>query len=128
MTKFFYKKIVGLLMVIAGFSYSLTTFYNFYDYIFGDLVIANANIYVMSVGLLFPLYIFIFGIHFYFYQDREFGNVNPFILTTSIVMMIVGVIRIIISNGIMQFIHFTFAYVIIFLAILLFIGCKKYKY
>lgn len=128
MTKFFYKKIVGLLMVIAGFSYSLTSFYNFYDYIFGEVVIANANIFVMSIGLLFPLYTFIFGIHFYFYQDREFGTVNPFILITSIAMMTIGVIRIIISNGIMQFIHFTFAYVIIFLAILLYIGCRKYKY
>ena len=128
MTKFFYKKIVGLLMVIAGFSYSLTTFYNFYDYIFGNQVIANANILIMSIGLLFPLYIFIFGIYFYFYQDREFGNVNPFIMITSIVMIIIGILRMIISNGIMQFIHFSFAYVIVFLAILLFAGCKRFKY
>ena len=128
MTKFFYKKIVGLLMVIIGFSYSLTTFYNFYDYLFGESVIANANIYVMSIGLLFPLYIFIFGIHFYFYQDREFGQVNPFIFGTSIAMMLVGIARIIVNKGIMQFIHFSFAYVIIILAVLLFIGCKKYKY
>ena len=128
MTKFFYKKIIGLLMVVVGFSYSLTSFYNFYDYLFGELVIANANIYIMSIGLLFPLYTFIFGIHFYFYQDREFGSINPFILGTSIAMIIVGITRIIINKGIMQFIHFTFAYVIIFLAILLFVGCKKYKY
>ena len=128
MTKFFYKKIVGLLMVIAGFSYSLTTFYNFYDYIFGNQVIANANILIMSIGLLFPLYTFIFGIYFYFYQDKEFGNVNPFIMITSIVMMIIGIIRVIISDGIMQFIHFSFAYVIVFLAILLFVGCKRFKY
>ena len=128
MTKFFYKKIIGLLMVVVGFSYSLTSFYNFYDYLFGELVIANSNIYIMSIGLLFPLYTFIFGIHFYFYQDREFGSINPFILGTSIAMIIVGITRIIINKGIMQFIHFTFAYVIIFLAILLFIGCKKYKY
>ena len=127
MTKFFYKKIIGLLMVVVGFSYSLTSFYNFYDYLFGELVIANSNIYIMSIGLLFPLYTFIFGIHFYFYQDREFGSINPFILGTSIAMIIVGITRIIINKGIMQFIHFTFAYVIIFLAILLFVGCKKYK-
>lgn len=128
MTKFFYKKLVGLLMVIGGFSYSLTTFYNFYDYIFGDLVIANSSIYVMSIGLVFPLFTFIFGIYFYFYRDREFGNINPRILVTGIMMISIGVVRMILSDEIMQFIHYSYAYVMLAFGILLIIGCMKYKY
>lgn len=68
--KFFYMKIVGLLWVIGGFSYSLTSFYNFYDYLFGNVSIANGNIVIMALGLIIPLYSFIFGVYFYFYTDK----------------------------------------------------------
>ena len=128
MTKFIYMKLTGLLMVILGFSYSLTTFYNFYDYIFGDLEIANANIFVMSIGLLFPLYVFIFGIYFYFYSDKFLEKINPFIFFSGISMLIVGIIRLVLSKGIMQFIHFSFSFILIVLSILLIYGCRKYKY
>lgn len=128
MTKFIYMKLTGLLMVILGFSYSLTTFYNFYDYIFGDLEIANANIFVMSIGLLFPLYLFIFGIYFYFYSDKFLEKINPFIFFSGVSMLIVGIIRLLWSKGIMQFIHFSFSFILIVLSILLIYGCRKYKY
>lgn len=128
MTKFLYMKILGLFMVILGFSYCLTSFHNFYAYLFGDLLIANANIYLMSCGLIIPLYIFIFGIYFYFYSDRFFAKINPFIFITGVWMFIVGILRIFIGTGLMQFLHFTFAYVSIILAILLVYGCLKYKY
>ena len=128
MTKYFYMKILGLFLVIAGFSYSMTSFYNFYDYIFGDLVIANANIYIMSLGLVFPLYMFIFGVFFYFYTDKFFAKINPFIFTSGVAMMIVGISRLIVSNGIMQFIHFSFSFVTIVLAGLLIFGCLRFKY
>ena len=128
MTKFIYMKLTGLLMVILGFSYSLTTFYNFYDYIFGDLEIANANIFVMSIGLLFPLYVFIFGIYFYFYSDKFLEKINPFIFFSGVSMFIVGIIRLVLSKGIMQFIHFSFSFILIVLSILLIYGCRKYKY
>ena len=128
MTKFIYMKILGLLMVILGFSYCLTSFYNFYAYLFGDLIIANANIYIMAIGLVFPLYTFIFGIYFYFYSDRYFDQINPFIFTSSIIMFIVGLTRLLINFGIMQFLHFTFGYVLIILSILLICGCLRYKY
>lgn len=128
MTKYFYMKILGLFMVIIGFSYSITSFYNFYSYIFGDTVIANANIYIMSIGLLFPLYTFIFGIYFYFYIDNRFDKVNPFILFSSVFILITGIIRLIMSSGIMQFIHVSFSYVSIILSIFLIYGCIKYKY
>ena len=128
MTKFIYMKLLGLLMVILGFSYCLTSFYNFYDYLFGKIAYANTNIYIMMIGLLFPLYTFIFGIYFYFYSDKFFAKINPFIMGSGVGLLIVGLMRLIISYGIMQFIHFSFGYVLIFLASLLIYGCKRFKY
>lgn len=128
MTKFLYRKMLGLLIVIVGLSYCLTSFYNFYDYLFGDLVIANANIYIMAMGLLFPIYLLIFGLYFYFYIDKEFASINLFILSTGVVMFFVGISRLFISNGVMQFIHFSFSYVNILLALAIVYGCVRYKY
>ena len=128
MTKFFYMKILGLFLVVLGFSYSMTSFYNFYDYIFGTVTIANSNIFVMGIGLIFPLYTFIFGIYFYFYTDKEFAYINPFILASGIAMVIIGIIRILVNNGIMQFIHGSYSYVLLVLGILLIYGCMRYKY
>ncbi len=128
MTKFVYMKLLGLMLVILGFSYCMTSFYNFYSYIFGDMQIANANIYIMSLGLLVPLYTFIFGIYFYFYSDKQFAYINPFILISGVMMLIVGISRLFISNGIMQFIHVSFGYILIALGILLIYGCKRFKY
>lgn len=128
MTKFLYMKVLGLFIVVLGFSYCLTSFYNFYNYIFGVNYIANGNIIIMSIGLIFPLFTFIFGIYFYFYTDNDFASINPFILSSSISMLIVGIVRLIINNGIMEFIHFTFAYVVIILSILLIYGCFRFKY
>ena len=128
MTKYIYMKLVGIILVILGFSYAITTFSNFYAYLFGDIEIANANIYIMSIGLIFPLYMFIFGIYFYFYVDKEFAYINPFILISGISMMIVGIIRLLVSIGIMQFIHVSYATILIVCGILVIIGCLRYKY
>ena len=128
MTKFLYMKILGLFMVIIGFSYCLTSFHNFYSYLFGDLAIANANIYLMSCGLVIPLYTFIFGMYFYFYSDKFFAKINPFIFITGVWMFVIGVIRIFVSTGLLQFLHFTFAYSSIILGIFLVYGCLHYKY
>ncbi len=128
MTKFVYMKLVGLLIVILGFSYCMTSFSNFYAYLFGDIVIANANVYLMTSGLLFPLYMFIFGIFFYFYTDKHFAYINPFVLITGIGMILVGLVRLIISSGIMQFIHISFGAVSILFGILLIYGCIRFKY
>ena len=128
MTKFFYMKILGFLMVILGFSYCMTSFYNFYSYIYGDLQIANANIFIMSFGLIFPLYTFIFGVFFFFYSDRHFAEINPFILITSIIMIVAGISRIFINHGIMEFIHYSYSLVLIILGGALLYGCLRYKY
>ena len=115
-------------MVVIGFSYCMTSFYNFYGYLFGEVSIAGGNIYIMTLGLILPLYLFIFGIYFYFYSDKDFGKINPFILTSSILMVSFGIIRFFVSNMFMQFIHISFAYCLIILGILLLYGCKRYKY
>ena len=128
MGKFIYMKVLGLLLVIVGFSYSLTSFSNFYGYLFGDITVANGNVIIMGLGLLFPLYTFIFGIYFYFYSDKFFANINPFILSTAISMFIVGLVRIFVSNGIMEFIHYTFVIPMIILSVLLVYGCVRYRY
>ena len=128
MTKYLFMKLVGLLLVIVGFSYSMTSFYGFYDYIYGNYVIANANIYIMSMGLFFPLYTFIFGIYFYFYVDKHLEEINPLIFLSSIFFIMVGIIRLFMSNSIMQFIHYSYYIPMIVLGIMLLAGCLKYKY
>ena len=121
-------KLVGLIIVIVGFSYCLTSFSNFYAYLYGDIIIANSNVYIMATGLIFPLYMFIFGVFFYFYTDKQFAYINPFILISGIGMTIVGIMRLFISSGIMQFLHFSFSFVAILFGILLVCGCLRYKY
>ena len=128
MTKFLFMKTLALFMVVLGFSYSMTSFYNFYSYLFGITHIANGNTIIMALGLLFPLYTFIFGVYFYFYTDKDFASINPLILSSGISLLIFGISRIFINYGIMEFIHFTFSYVIIVLSVLLIYGCIKYKY
>ena len=126
--KFFYMKIVGLLWVIGGFSYSLTSFYNFYDYLFGNVSIANGNIVIMALGLIIPLYSFVFGVYFYFYTDKFIEKVNPYILISSLVTLSFGILRIFFENGIMVFIHESFSVVIIILSLFIIYGCMRYKY
>ncbi len=128
MTKHLYMKILGLFIVILGFSYCMTSFYNFYDYIFGVHFIANSSIIILAIGLLFPLYTFIFGIYFYFYSDKDFSSINPFIMSTAVSMIVVGITRIVISDGIMTFLHWSFAYVMIAIALFIGYGCIRYKY
>ena len=128
MTKYVYMKLVGLLLVILGFSYSITSFSNFYAYLYGDIIIANANTYVMCVGLLFPLYMFIFGVFFYFYTDKQFASINPFILVSGIILTVGGLIRLFVNEGIMEFIHPSFAYVLIIMGLAIVFGCLRYKY
>ena len=128
MTKYAYMKLLGLILVVVGFGYSLTSFSNFYSYLFGDIEIANQNTFVMVIGLLFPLYMFIFGVFFYFYTDKQFAYINPYVLGSGIFLLVGGLLRMFINSGIMEFIHISFGYVLIFLAILIIIGCIRFKY
>lgn len=128
MTKYVYMKLIGLILVIFGFSYCLTSFSNFYAYLFGDIEIANANIYIMTFGLLFPLFMFIFGVFFYFYTDRQFAYINPFVFASGTIMVVSGIIRLFISYGIMQFLHLSFGIISIIMGLLVVIGCLRFKY
>ena len=127
-TKYAYMKLLGLILVVVGFGYSLTSFSNFYEYIFGNIEYANVSVYVMSIGLLFPLYMFVFGVLFYFYTDRQPKIISPFVLGSGIFLGIGGIIRLFVSSNIMEFIHISFAFVLIFLASLVILGCVRFKY
>lgn len=139
MVRYIYLKFIGFLLVILGFSYSMTSFYNFYDYIFGNIVIASSNIFVMSLGLLIPLYMLVFGIYFYFYADTNITKINKFIFGSSIFLMVIGIINIILKTSvvynnlfvlaqIMEFLHWSIGYVLLTLGISIIVGCIKYKY
>ena len=128
MTKYVYMKLLGLTLVIVGFSYCLTSFSNFYGYLYGDIQIAEANIYLMSCGLLFPLYMFIFGVFFYFYTDKLPEKINMYILVSGIILCVGGILRLFIGNGLMEFIHISFAFVLILFGALIIYGCYKFKY
>ena len=128
MTKYVYMKLVGLALVVVGFSYCLTSFSNLYSYLYGDIQIANANIYLMTCGLLFPLYMFIFGVFFYFYTDKLPEKINLYIMTSGIILTIGGIIRLFMSHGLMEFIHFSFAFVLLVFGGLIIYGCIKFKY
>ena len=138
-TRFLYSKFLGLLLVVLGFSYCMTSFYNFYEYAFGKISIANANILVMGLGLLIPLYMFIFGIYFYLYADRNIIKVNKFILITALMLIIIGILCLFFNNSIIytklffiaqitEFLHTSVGYSMIILGIMIIYGCIKYKY
>lgn len=128
MTKYAYMKLLGLILVVVGFSYCLTSFSNFYAYLFGDIEIANTSVYVLASGLLFPLHMFIFGVFFYFYTDKQFAYINPWVLIGGVIMLIAGILRIITGSGIMEFIHVSYSPVSIVLGVLVVFGCLRFKY
>lgn len=138
-SRFLYMKFLGLLLVIVGFSYSLTSFNNFFSYIFETRIFPeNLNIYLMSVGLIIPLAIFIYGVYFYFYTDFNITKVNKFILIFNIILLVIGLIMLVVKQfnflpdflvfQIFEFLHKSSTYPIILLSILGLYGCFKYKY
>lgn len=137
--RYLYAKFISLILTIVGFSYCLTSFYNFYDYIFGDLIIANSNIIIMSIGLIIPLYMFIFGLYLYFYVDLDITKINKFILISSVSFIGVGLLFLILNNGLLhhslfaisqvtEFLHYSISYSLIVLGILIITGCLRFKY
>ena len=138
-SRFLYMKFLGLLLVIAGFSYSITSFNNFFSYIFHTRIFSeNLNIYLMSIGLIIPLAMFIYGVFFYFYTDFNITKINKFIFIFNIIFLIIGLIMLVIKQfnflpnfllfQIFEFLHKSYTYPIILLSILGLYGCFKYKY
>lgn len=134
--RFLYMKFLGLLLVLTGFSYSLTSFNNFFSYIFKTKIFPeNLNIYMISSGLIIPLFIFIFGVFFYFYTDYNINKINKFIFISYVLLLIIGITMIVFSNKsflninqIFEFIHISLSYVLIPLSLMGIFGCIKYKY
>ena len=134
--RYFYMKFLGLLLVLVGFSYSITSFNNLFSYIFKTKIFAeNLNIILMSIGLIIPLYTFLFGVYFYFYTDYNIDKINKYIFISNIVLLIIGIVMISITGikflniyQIFEFIHNSLAYCLIILSIMGIYGCIKYKY
>ncbi len=138
-SRYLYMKFVGLLLVIVGFSYSITSFNNFFSYIFRTRIFPeNLNIYIISIGLIVPLFTFLFGVYFYFYTDFNINKINKFIFISNIIMLIIGFSMLsfkyidipnkYIIFQIFEFLHISLSPCLIILSILGIIGCFKYKY
>lgn len=134
--KFIYMKLLGFFTSIIGFSYSLTCFYNFFDVIFRDKIITSGiNIWVSLLGLIFPLFIFVFGVFFYFYADVFSLEKNKWInysIIISIIISLFCILTSIIDIGLlrdsMEFLHYSFGYVLFVLNILYLYGKYRYKF
>ena len=137
--RYLYMKFLGLMLVIVGFSYSLTSFNNFFSFIFKTRIFnENLNLYLTSIGLIVPLYIFVYGVYFYFYTDFNITKINKFIFISNLLFFIVSILIIIfkelyiINNvfifQIFEFIHISIVPCLLVLSILGLIGCFKYKY
>ena len=134
--RYFYMKFLGLLLVVIGFSYSITSFNNLYSYIFKTKIFAeNLNVYIMSIGLIIPLYVFLFGVYFYFYTDYNINKINKFIFISNVLFLIFSIsmlvfpsINILNIYQIFEFVHISLAFVLIGLSLMGIIGCFKYKY
>ena len=137
-TKFWYMKILGFLITIIGFSYSLTSLYNFFDIVFENkIMVEGSNIFIMCLGIVFALFIFVFGVFFYFYADVYKNERNKLVLISIIIMFIISVFNIFSStvsltsrffNDLVALIHPSFGYVNLILGVLLVYGYFKYKY
>ena len=137
--KYLYMKFLGLLLVIVGFSYSITSFNNFFSFIFKTRIFnENLNIYIMSIGLIIPLFIFIYGVYFYFYTDFNLVKINKFIFISNIMLFITSIVMFIFKElyilysiyifQIFEFIHISLAPCLFILSLLGLYGCFKYKY
>ena len=120
-SRFIYMKFLGLLLVVIGFSYSITSFYNFFSYIFDSKIFSeNLNIIVSSIGLLFPLTVFVFGVYFYFYTDFNITKISKLILIFNLGFLVIASLMIgfnslstfgnILIFQIFEFIHKSFPY------------------
>lgn len=138
-SRFLFMKLLGLLLVIVGFSYSLTSFNNFFSYIFKVRIFnENLNIYIMSIGLIIPLYLFIFGVYFYFYSDFNITKISKFLFISYILMFISSIVMLLFKGlsliksvfvfQIFEFLHISLSPVLLVLSLLGIYGCIKYKY
>lgn len=132
--KFWYMKILGFFITIVGFSYCLTSFFNMFEVLLGNkIVVATNNVWVMCIGLIFPLFTFIFGVFFYFYADVWRNENNKIVLASIIMFFASSIFNILLPiinehESLIAFIHPSFGYSILIIGIMLIYGKYKYKY
>ena len=135
-SRFLYMKFLGLLLVLIGFSYTITSFNNFFSYIFDYKIFeANLNGYIMSIGLIIPLFVFVYGVYFYFYTDFNITKISKLIFGTNLSLLIVSTVMVVFKDltsfipfQIFEFIHESFAYCMIILSLMGIYGCFKFKF
>lgn len=136
--RFIYMKLLGFMTVIIGFSYSLTSLYNFLEILFKHKLVANGvNIFISLLGLLFPIFIFVFGLFLYFYADITEKKNSKFVNISIIINFLISIICIIISmfnyrnlflEDLILLVHNSFGYLVLIINILCIYGKYKYIY
>ena len=113
--RYLYIKFTGLLLVIVGLSYAITSLYNLFGYLYGDIIVNNGNTVLMILGLIIPFFIFIFGVFFFVYYDNDVTKVNKLILALSMSVIVMGLLIIILKSNYLVKNHFGIAQIVYFL-------------
>ena len=136
--RYLFIKFTGFLLIILGLSYSITSFYNMFSYLYGNVIVHGSNTFLMILGTVIPLFIFIFGIFYFMYTDDNVTKINKRILICSIIMITFGILTLIFKinylvshvfsiSQIFYFIHFSMGFVSIILGLMVMYTCIKYK-
>ena len=136
--RYLYIKFTGFLLVVVGLSYAITSLYNLFNYLYGDVIINNSSTFLMILGLIIPFFIFIFGIFFFVYYDTDITKINKLMLILSIAVMVMGILVLIFKNAylikhafnvaqIVYFLHTSMGYAAIVVGAMASFACLKYK-
>ncbi len=131
-------KFTGILLVVIGLTYSITSLNKLFSYLYGDIIVSNGNVVLMSIGIIIPLYIFIYGIFYFVYYDSDITKINKKMLILSFLIVIFGIIIMIFKlnyfvlnvfgiSQIVYFLHPSLGYVSVVLGLLASYVCIKYK-
>lgn len=131
-------KFIGFLLIVIGLTYSITSLNKFFAYLYGDITVSNGHTILMAIGIIIPLYIFIYGIFYFVYYDNDITRINKVMLNLSILIMVFGLLILLLKinymvinlfglSQIVYFLHPSLAYVSIVLGALSTFACIKYK-
>ncbi len=136
--RYLYIKFTGFLLVIVGLTYSITSLFNLFSYLFGNVSVYGSSTFVMTLGIIMPLFMFIFGIFFFMYTDSNVTKINKKIFICSIIMMVFGLIILLFKNSflinhafgiaqIVYFLHISLGIMFLVLGLMVMYACIKYK-
>lgn len=132
--KYIYMKILGFFTAIVGFSYSLTTCYNFFELVFDSKSIINtSNIIIMGLGIIYPIFVFVFGVFYYFYADVSLkNNVINSLIVINVIMNLLFLggrwLNLEFIKSVFELIHYSFGYVLLLLNMFFIYGKYKHNY